>query len=81
MSCHVVNNLLVNNDGIYHQHNARGEAGRGGSDVIVVGRTHSARLWEDKDWSVDNTNALLYSSVSELIFLGPEEEEKKGAFF
>jgi hypothetical protein len=40
MYCHVVNNLLVNNDGIYHQHNAREKAGEK-SDVIVVGRTHS----------------------------------------
>jgi hypothetical protein len=56
MSCHVVNNLLVNNDGIYHQHNAREADGGVGSDVIVVGRTHSARLSEDKDWAMDNTN-------------------------
>ena len=63
MSCHVVNNLLVNNDGIYHQQNAREKAGRGGGDVIVVGRTHSARLSEDKDWAIDNThwNCLITS--------------------
>jgi hypothetical protein len=57
MSCHVVNNLLVNNDGTYHQHNASEKTRGGGrSDVIVEGRTHSARLSEDKDWTMDNTH-------------------------